>query len=221
MSTKEEPSGVEPQSEGKGLSADQVAQMINSALSSHFKRFKSDLEQIVKPPEARKAEETELQTLRRKMAEFEERAQRAELEARGQRTESRLRATLAKAGVADESQELALAYLERKGLVSYSDDGEPIVTLKRSRSKGGVPESVQYTLEEGVSEWLGSDTAAKPLLPAPKPTGRPAPVPGAPQSSTRAPQPAGQPPRQLSPRQREELIGRMMAGAVDVTDEGA
>lgn len=220
MSTKEDPSGVEPQSEGKGLSADQVAQMINSALSSHFKRFKSDLEQIVKPPEARKAEETELQTLRRKMQEFEDRATKAELEARTQRTETRLRSALAEKGLAREAQDLALAYLQSRDIVSYSEEGEPIVTLKKAKAKGSVPEPVAYTLEEGVHDWLQSDAIAKPLLPAPKPTGRPAPTPGASSTSPSAPPSNGQA-RQMSPRQREELIGRMMSGVGADVDEGA
>lgn len=211
MSTKEEPEGgVTPPADGKGLSASDVGQMINSALSSHFKRFEKQIEQLVKPPEAKKAEETELQTLRRKVEELDAAKTKAETESRSQRTEARLRTTLAKATVGEDAQELAIAYLEKKGLLSYSEEGEPIVTLKKAKTKGGVPEPQQFTLEDGVAEWLRSDTAARSLVPAPKPTGKPAPTPGAPPTSTTPTQPtAGK--RHLSERQRHEAIGNAMS----------
>lgn len=211
MSTKEEPEGgVAPSADGKGLSAEQVGQMINSALSSHFKRFKSDLEMLVKPPEDKKKEETQLQTALRKLEEFEQRAVKAESEAREQRTEGRLRSTLAKRGLAEDQQELALAYLKSKGLVTHGEDGEPIVTLKKAKTKGGVPEPLQYTLEDGVGEWLSNDATAKPLLPAPKPTGKPAPTPGALSAANPALPQQGK--RKMSERETNTMIGQMMSG---------
>lgn len=212
---KEPEGGNKPSPEGKGLSEERVAEIVaqaisqalNPALTSHFKRF----EAAIKPPEQKKAEESELQLLRRKVEELDAAKTKAETEARAQRTESRMRATLAKAGLADDSQDLALAFLERKGLVSYSDEGEPIVTLKKAKTKGGVPEPMQFTLEDGIADWLKNDAAAKPLLPAPKPAGPPAPTGGALTSGTQPAQPQqGQ--RKLTEHEANVLIGKAMSG---------
>ena len=101
-------------------------------------------------------------------ANEEERRLRTEAEERNRRekAELTLRTELVeKHGLRAEHAEALVDRWMARGTLKFNDDGEPVLTVKRARSKGARAEELEFSLPEGVADWAKGDDA-KPWLPA-------------------------------------------------------
>jgi len=101
-------------------------------------------------------------------ANEEERRLRTEAEERNRRekAELTLRTELVeKHGLRAEHAEALVDRWMARGTLKFNDDGEPVLTVKRARSKGARAEELEFSLSEGVADWAKGDDA-KPWLPA-------------------------------------------------------
>lgn len=101
-------------------------------------------------------------------ANEEERRLRTEAEERNRRekAELTLRTELVeKHGLRAEHAEALVDRWMARGTLKFNNDGEPVLTVKRARSKGARAEELEFSLSEGVADWAKGDDA-KPWLPA-------------------------------------------------------
>jgi len=117
-----------------------------------------------------------------------------EARAREDRTRSDLRTALKTVGVKDEAIEIAVGHIiDSRRLVKFDDEGRPILTVSRVRSKGSQAEALEFNdLVDGAKDWAKTPEAAF-FLPAPA---------GGTQTGARRPTPAGVPTRQATPTGR-------------------
>ncbi len=169
-----------------------ISNVVNSAVSSHLKRFvekqlpgifaealKPFQEQVAKlqaPPPAddeksknkqspeMTALQTQLEEMKTRFAQETEQRIAAERKAREDRAYSEFKGMLAK-NVRPEMLDMVADHLFLiKKIVEVPESGNP--TFKGSRTQYGITEEVAYPLKDGVDNWLKSDDA-KPFLPAP------------------------------------------------------
>jgi hypothetical protein len=224
MANPPDPTQQQEQQEAPAyVTQDELARTLNSAISSHMKRFEKSIAEMVataatpKNETAQPKNESELQILRRKVEELETQRTKDTQALRAERTDKRAREVLAKAGVSEPQQKFALAYLERNGMLSYDEEGQPVVTLKGKSAAGHVEDAV-YGFDEGLAQWLKSDEA-KPLLPAPKAAGPTVRAAGALAGAAGSkPPPLGQQSQTLTERQRHEAIGNAVAASMASAD---
>jgi len=189
------------------LTRDELAQLVNSAVSSHTKRIESRFEArlaeltktlTAKPeapseqqPQAQQAPsdprmkllEQQLAELKRRSEESESKAQKIEREARQNAVRAQIREQLEARGIKGARARAVLADLEASQSVRYLEDGRVEGVVKRVRTKGGKPEELTHEdLGSFVADWAQSDDAREflpaPSAPAPKPASRPLATPG-------------------------------------------
>ena len=180
---------------------DDVAAMVNSAVTSHLKRAQAATEKLIaesigkalaaapkpeaadapaadgkgKPAESADAKlmREKLEKLEAKYAEAEARAKATEEKARRDAARADLRAALEAKGVKGAKAAALVSHLEATGAVRFTEDGKPELVVKRSRSKGAAAEELAFDLAAGVEDWSKTPDAAE-FLPAPTtPAGRP------------------------------------------------
>lgn len=176
------------------LTRDELAQLVNSAVSSHTKRiesrFEARLTEITKALSTKPAQpegeqpqgaqqqqapsdprmkilEQQLADLKRKSEESETRAQKIERESRQNAVRATLREQLEAKGIKGARARAVLADLEASQSVRYLEDGRVEGVVKRVRTKGGKPEELTHDdLGSFVADWAQSDDARE-FLPAP------------------------------------------------------
>ncbi len=210
-----------------------VNAIVNAAVSSHLKRALGGLDKIVsesvtkvlasRESAAPAAPSTQTDTPKadpsivklreehdalKRMLEEERRVRReAEDRSRTERTDATLRDALRAKGVRPELLDGAF-YALRSTALRFNEDGTPRLAIKRSRERGREAEEVEFAIEDGVSDWLKSDTAKAYLPPPVAP-----PKPAGPAAVAR-PLGADGKPRALS---REEAIDLALAQAASKT----
>lgn len=108
----------------------------------------------------------QLEKLQKQSAESEARAKAAEERSRREKTETALRSELVERhGLRPEHADAVVTTWLAKGVVKFNDDGEPVLTVRRARSKGAREEELEFDLANGVADWAKSE-GAKPWLPA-------------------------------------------------------
>ena len=185
----------------KYITAEEVGNIVNSAVTNHLKRhlgsaieaaIKPLAEKLSAPPPAPPADvedkkskknqdpeflalQKQIESLTKGIAEEKERSAAAEKKARDERAFGDLRASL-EGKVRPELLDMLakhLFFVDKQ--VDFGDDGSALFKSTRSLYPGAEPEEYRLPLKAGVEEFLKSE-AAKPFLPAPSTSGA-APLP--------------------------------------------
>lgn len=183
------------QDKAETIGRDEVQALVNSALASHAKRIESRFDKSLgelkallqqqaqkpepteKPEQAEAADDKKPSDARYKMLEQqladlkrqaeEERASRLRIEEDRRRdaTRAQLRKHLEDANVRPELLDMVLSHWEATGTLRY-DEGKPLVSVKRSRSKNAPEEEITFDdLRAGVDDFVKSPMAAVLLKP--------------------------------------------------------
>jgi hypothetical protein len=128
-----------------------------------------------------KATDDRLAALERKLQDSEKARAEIETKARQDGARSELRSLLEKKGITGARARAVIADLELSNALRFDEDGQPMLALKRSRTKGAMAQEEVFDLKEGIEDWARSDDA-KDFLPAGK-----GPAPKTSQQSSMAP----------------------------------
>jgi hypothetical protein len=124
----------------------------------------------------------EIEKLKRANQEERDRTRSLEDKARKEMGRGALKAALEAKGIKGRRADAAIALMETEGALRFPEDGESVLSVKRSRAKGASPELLEFSIADGVEDWCKTADAAE-FLPAPA-----APGPG----QRNAPRPAAQ-----------------------------
>lgn len=175
----------------EAISRDEVQALVNSAMASHNKRLEArfdkslgELKSLLSQQQAKPVEEGEptqgkgkestkekiyeqkLADLQRRLDEADAKARKAEDDRRKDQTRGQLSQHLKTAGVRDELLDMVVTHWEAKGVLKYDEDGKPLVSVKRSRTKNGPEEEMTFDdLKAGVDDFVKSASAAVLLKP--------------------------------------------------------
>lgn len=181
-----DPAG-EPADKPEVITRDEVQALVNSALASHNKRLearfdrslgelKGLLTQQPKPePEDGKGKgdstkdkiyEQKLVDLQRRLDEADAKTRKAEDDRRRDTTRGQLRQHLENSNVRKELLDMVVTYWEANGTLRYDEEGKPLVSVKRSRSKNAAEEEMTFDdLKAGVEDFVKRADAAVLLKP--------------------------------------------------------
>lgn len=192
----QEQENQQEQSKPETIGRDEVQALVNSALASHTKRIEARFDKSLgelktllqqqahkpeptetkpeptEPTDDKKPSDARYKMLEQQLADLkrqaeEERASRLRIEEDRRRdtTRSQLRKHLEDANVRPELLDMVLSHWEATGTLRY-DEGKPLVSVKRSRSKNGPEEEITFDdLKAGVEDFVKSPTAAVLLKP--------------------------------------------------------
>lgn len=188
--------------EPKYVTADEIGNIVNAAVSSHLKRsLGTAIETALKPiteklnaaPPAPVADADEgqrkgkqnpellamakqLEEMKSELKVRDERVAAAEKKTREERAFSELRSSL-EGKVRPELLDMVAKHLfVVEGRVEVDENGNPLFKSSRVPYTGADPEELRLPLKAGVEDFLKSDSA-KPFLPAPNPGAGSGPLP--------------------------------------------
>lgn len=224
----EEQNTQEEQPMTRGEVSRLVGNMVNSALTAHFKKpaFASMITEAVTgavkaamPKQEAAADgegegapaktggridpkvaqlEQQLAQVRAENAENAKRAAETAERARVKEAESTLRTILA-GKVRPEAVNFVIDAFKARGAIQFSEDGSPALRLPYSAAKGAKAELVDFDLEDGIGEWLKSSEAS---IFSPPPSGGGSGAPPAARNGRMPVAPRGKNPADMTPAER-------------------
>lgn len=98
----------------------------------------------------------------------EDKAARVAVEERARKDNARseIRTALDSKGIKGARANAIVALLEQSSALTFDENGAPILTVSRPRTKGGAAEPLQFDIAAGVEDWAKTADAAE-FLPAP------------------------------------------------------
>jgi hypothetical protein len=115
---------------------------------------------------ALKLMQEELEKLKKQSADDRTARVAAEEKARKDGARTQLREALDAKGIKGARAAALISHLEATGSLRFTEDGEPILAVARSRAKGMSAEELEFDISAGVEDWSKTSEAAE-FLPAP------------------------------------------------------
>lgn len=165
---------------------DIVNKKLNPAITNHFKRFedrfgktmqklvaetlatalpKKEEEEPEAKPVKNKVENDRLAALEKKLADAEKRASETEERARVTSAKSELQSLLEKKGIKASRARALIAQFMQDGALKWDEEGNPVLSVRRQRTKNGTEEEMTFPLDRGVDDWSAHPDAADFLPP--------------------------------------------------------